>query len=314
MHFPRYLVAALSAVPACSALPSQQPRDSASTISSDALKSFDFWVQYAAAAYCESNYISQAGQKLTCWAGNCPQVEAADATILLDFSNTTATDTAGFLALDHAHQALILSFRGSYSVRNWLTDATFFYADPHLCTGCQAELGFWSAWTNVRANVTAALSHARASYPDYELAVVGHSLGAAIATLAAADLRDHQNETTTLYAFASPRVANPALAKYITAQDQQKNQGKNYRFTHTNDPVPNLPLQLMGYAHISPEYHITTPGNATVTMNQVVVYADGDSSQGNTGLLGIPDLLAFDAHHWYFERADACLGPGLPFK
>ncbi|RAL06912.1 lipase family protein [Aspergillus homomorphus CBS 101889] len=251
MYLYKYFVAALSAIPACKALPQQQQRDSPTTITSDALSSFNFWVQYAAAAYCESNYISQIGHKLTCWAGNCPQVEAANATFLLDFSNTTATDTAGFLALDHAHEAIILSFRGSYSLRNWLSDATFFYADPHLCTGCQAVLGFWSSWTNVRENVTAALTSARAQNPVYELVVVGHSLGAAIATLAAADLR-HQGEKATLYAFASPRVANPVLAKYITTQ-QDQNQGTNYRFTHTDDPVPNLPLQFMGYAHISPE-------------------------------------------------------------
>lgn len=78
-----------------------------------------------------------------------------------------------------------------------------------------------------------------ADYPDYELAVTGHSLGAGVATLAAADLRGKGHPSAKLFAYASPRVANPALAKYITAQ------GSNYRFTHTNDPVPKLPLIAM---------------------------------------------------------------------
>ncbi|PYH42941.1 lipase family protein [Aspergillus saccharolyticus JOP 1030-1] len=313
MHLPRFLVATLSALP-CSALPALQARESTpSTITPETLASFDFWVQYAAAAYCEPNYIAQAGQKLACWAGNCPAVEAADTTILLDFSNATITDTAGFLAVDHTHSSLILAFRGSYSVRNWVTDATFLYTDPQLCPGCFAELGFWSAWTNVRANITAALTRAREQYPTYSLQVVGHSLGAAIATLAAADLRATAGETVELYAFASPRVANPVLAQYITAQATQQQKGANYRFTHTVDPVPNLPLLAMGYSHVSPEYHITAPDNSTVVASQVVVYSDGDYVRGNTGV-GVPDLLRFDAHHWYFERADACIESGLPWR
>lgn len=50
------------------------------------LSAFDFWVQYAAAAYCHDNYASETPHKITCWAGNCPQVEANGATSVFDFS------------------------------------------------------------------------------------------------------------------------------------------------------------------------------------------------------------------------------------
>lgn len=55
-------------------------------IAADELSQFKFWVQYAAAAYCHVNYASKDGTKLKCLAGNCPQVEAAGATIIHDFS------------------------------------------------------------------------------------------------------------------------------------------------------------------------------------------------------------------------------------
>lgn len=87
-------------------------------------------------------------------------------------------------------------------------------------------------------------------------------LGAAIASLAAADLRT-QNYNAILYAYAAPRVANKPLAKFIT------DQGNNYRFTHRDDPVPKLPLLTMGYVHISPEYYITAADNVTVTEKDV---------------------------------------------
>ncbi|KAI9925423.1 hypothetical protein ASPWEDRAFT_69470 [Aspergillus wentii DTO 134E9] len=275
-------------------------------VSTTDLSKFDFWVQYAAASYCHDNYASKTGHKLTCWAHNCPEVEKAGATIVFDFSNKTLTDTSGFVAVDDTNKAIVLAFRGSYSVRNWVADASFLAVDPKLCDGCTAELGFWTSWTLVREDILKTLNSTIAQHSDYELVVVGHSLGAAVATLAAADLRAKGHEAT-LYAYASPRVANKALAKYIT---DQKN---NYRFTHTNDPVPKLPLLAMGYVHVSPEYYITSGNNVTVKTSDIQVYNGDVTFQGNTGT-GLPDLTDFSAHHWYFEEADACKGPGLPFR
>lgn len=247
------------------------------------------------------------GDKLSCSKGNCPEVEATSATVSYDFSDSTITDTAGYIAVDHTNSAVVLAFRGSYSVRNWVADATFVHTNPGLCDGCLAELGFWSSWKLVRDDIIKELKEVVAQNPEYELVVVGHSLGAAIATLAATDLRGKGYPSAKLYAYASPRVANAALAKYITAQ------GNNFRFTHTNDPVPKLPLLSMGYVHVSPEYWITSPNNATVSTSDIKVI-DGDVSfDGNTGT-GLPLLTDFEAHIWYFVQVDAGKGPGLPFK
>jgi pimeloyl-ACP methyl ester carboxylesterase len=214
--------------------------------------------------------------------------------------------------VDNTNKAVVLSFRGSYSVRNWIADASFLYTDPGLCDGCAAELGFWSSWKVVRDDILPQLKDAVSQNPDYDVVVVGHSLGAAIASLAAADLRTKGYPSAKLYAYAAPRVANSALAKFITAQ------GNNYRFTHIDDPVPKLPLLSMGYVHISPEYYITAPNNATVKASTIkasdVQVIEGEVSfDGNTGT-GLPSIGSFAAHHWYFEEADAGLGAGLPFK
>ena len=210
------------------------------------------------------------------------------------------------MALDHTNTAIVLSFRGSCSIRNWISDIEFPYIDPGLYNGCFAELGFWTSWTVVRTPISRALNENVAAHPDYKLVVVGHSLGAAVATLAAADLRSNGHPSAILYAFASPRVANPALAQYITAQNS------NYRSTHIDDPVPKLPLIVMGYVHVSPEYHITSGNNVTVATSDVEVLNGDINFQGNTGTV-LPSVAAIPAHHWYFEHVDACIGPGLPF-
>ncbi|KAJ5747397.1 uncharacterized protein N7511_009093 [Penicillium nucicola] len=294
-------------------------------VPSDELNQFKFWVQYAAASYCQIDYTAQVGTKVSCSTGNCPDVEAAGATIIYDFSkyvnptfkqsinahipasSSTATDTAGYIAVDDTNKAVVLAFRGSYSVRNWFADASFPYIDPGLCSGCFAELGFWSSWTNVRDDITAQLEDTLSQNQDYELVIVGHSLGAAVATLAAADLRTKGHESAKLYAFASPRVANPALAKFITAQNN------NYRFTHQNDPIAKLPLIAMGYAHVSPEYWITSGDNTPVAASDISV-VDGILSLGGNAGTGVPLISDFHAHHWYFEKTDGCLNTDVPFK
>lgn len=158
-----------------------------------------------------------------------------------------------------------MAFRGSYSARNWIADGEFPYTDPKLCDGCEAELGFWSSWELAREEIIKFVNAAVDANPDYELAVVGHSLAAVVVTLAAADLRGNGHPSAKLYTYVSPRVTNPALAQYITAQSN------NYRFTHTNDPVPKLSILTMGYVHVSPEYYVTAPNNATVSANQMQV-------------------------------------------
>lgn len=191
-------------------------------------------------------------------------------------------------------------------MRNWLADVNFPFVDPKLCTGCLAEAGFWSSWVFVKKEILESLKRLTGQHADYKVVVVGHSLGAAVATVAAADLRT-QGYEATLYAYASPRVGNQKLAEFIT------NQKNNYRFTHQNDPVPKLPLLGMLYKHVSPEYWITSDDNTTVTASDVQVLEGTVNMKGNTGT-GLPLLTDFSAHHWYFEQADACKGPGLPLK
>jgi hypothetical protein len=54
-------------------------------IQANQLTTFKLMQQYAAAAYCASNYDSP-GDQLQCAAGNCPQVEAADSASVIEYS------------------------------------------------------------------------------------------------------------------------------------------------------------------------------------------------------------------------------------
>ena len=70
----------------------------------------------------------------------------------------------------------------------------------------------------------------RAQYPNYELFVTGHSLGAAQAALCAIDLAVSFNTTVTLYNMGEPRVGNKAFSTYFNQQVPN-----TYRIVHDND-------------------------------------------------------------------------------
>ena len=71
----------------------------------------------------------------------------------------------------------------------------------------------------------------------------GHSLGGALATLAASRWN---TETTHLYTFGSPRVGGK---KFI----QSFKFNERYRYRNNNDIVTKVPFEILGYKHVSGE-------------------------------------------------------------
>lgn len=170
------------------------------------------------------------------------------------------------------------------------------------CESCFVHAGFATGWSEQRTAVVGAVTSAFAANPDYSIVVTGHSLGAAIATLAAAELRTLSFGVDT-YTFGSPRVGNEAFADFVTAQP-----GVNNRMTHFNDPVPQIPPTWVGYEHTSPEYWLSTGTGTTndYTVEDVVVCegVGNDGCNAGTGLIPIDG----DAHNHYLGLIIACQG------
>lgn len=167
--------------------------------------------------------------------------------------------------------------------------------------------GFFAAWTGRRASILSAIQDLRSKHPTYKIVITGHSLGGAVATLAAADLRNMDYELD-LYTYGSPRVGNSIFAYFVSGQA-----GITARVTHVNDPVPKLPpMTLTLFRHTTPEYWLST-GSATTTdyTPADVKVCKGIFTLGcNAGTL---PSLDFDAHRYYFENISVC-GPPLTFR
>ncbi|PVH73391.1 lipase-like protein [Cadophora sp. DSE1049] len=273
------------------------------------LDSFRYFANVTAASYCPTNENATAGSLITCPAGVCPQVEADEVTSIVGFggsNDSSVTNIKGFVALNPAKSLIIVAFAGSgNTIRNWLANFSFVQIAYKLvgCTACTVHSGFAKGWEERRTVILNAVTAAKAAHPDYKVVVIGHSIGGAVGTLAGAEMRS-MGIDADVYSYGSPRVGNTAFASFVTAQE-----GVNYRMTHENDPVPQIPPSWIGYEHTSPEYWLTN-GTATTDVYEMenVVVCEGLGNVGcNAGTGLIP--ISGDAHNHYLGVITTCQGP-----
>ncbi|OUC13023.1 MAG: hypothetical protein B0A82_19210 [Alkalinema sp. CACIAM 70d] len=84
----------------------------------------------------------------------------------------------------------------------------------------------------------------------------GHSLGGALATLAAARLREKDIPVYGLYTFGSPRVGDRNFERTFNADFKSK----NFRFVNNNDTVTRIPPRELGYSHAGTFLYFTAKG------------------------------------------------------
>lgn len=82
------------------------------------------------------------------------------------------------------------------------------------CEGCMVHVGFLRSWTVTEEIIGDVVAQLVQDYPDYELVLVGHSLGGAVAALAGLDF-EARGWKPTVTTFGEPRVGNKPLAGFI---------------------------------------------------------------------------------------------------
>jgi len=171
--------------------------------------------------------------------------------------------------------------------------------DTGLCKKCHVHQGFWEQWESIRDMIVPNVEKATAKNPDYRFIVVGHSLGGALATIAAADFRNRSPwflEHTEVFSYGSPRVGDFLTVRFLSEQS-----AKSYRVTASDDPVPRVPWTNLGYMHTSPEYFIErNPDDPRP--EDVTVLTGFFNSHGNSG----QDSNDVNNHRHYFGRLSGC--------
>ncbi|KAG5992830.1 hypothetical protein E4U43_003657 [Claviceps pusilla] len=206
----------------------------------------------------------------------------------------TQTQTQTETETETRKRVILVAFRGTYSIANTIVDLSTVpqkyvpypapddggggteEQDTHSppqqargreCDNCTVHMGFLQSWQLARETVVPRLKALKKKYPSYQIQLVGHSLGGAVACLAALELKLSLGwDDLVVTTFGEPRIGNYHLARYIDTAfslDDDDNdvtshpEQRSYRrVTHNNDPVPLLPLEEWGYRSHAGEVYI----------------------------------------------------------
>lgn len=172
----------------------------------------------------------------------------------------------------HDDNVIVVAFRGSQApttldgLKDWLlTNANNYLIIPEgqigtdfaaAGVGARFHRGFMEAlheiWEPLLRQVNAAVEA-----KDRPLWVTGHSLGGALALLAAWRLQRNFVNVHEVVTFGAPMIGNEAAARAF----EQEFAGKIFRYVNLEDPVPLLPsvsLVANSYAHCPNEVSLSS--------------------------------------------------------
>ncbi|CAG8607980.1 38382_t:CDS:2 [Gigaspora margarita] len=164
---------------------------------------------------------------------------------------------------------VVVTFRGTANVGNAVKDievtqCPYGFGSTTIPTSSQpggvlVHLGFYTAFLTFQQQIRDVITESIKQYPDYNLVVTGHSLGGALASFAALDLKQSvEGANPYLYTYGEPRIGNSVFVSFMN-----KTLDTIKRVVNQADIVPHLPPKI-DYEHHDGEIWIanTTANNA----------------------------------------------------
>ena len=141
-------------------------------------------------------------------------------------------------------ESIVIAFRGSVDIANWILNLKTVRTSYDLCDGCSVHIGFNQGFNSVKDQVNSHINTLFALYRENSFALTGHSLGGALSVMAAAYLQSLYNTVDYLYTMGQPRVGNDKFAAFMT-----KFIPNTYRIVNYADQVPHVPQSALGFKH-----------------------------------------------------------------
>ena len=178
------------------------------------------------------------------------------------YGNDLATDVGGpkdvvpfgFIARSPAPaNDFVVAIRGTASIWEWVQDSRFLRVTCPCAKGSgESEDGFTDVYISLAiapsgggARVVDVLRALLSPLPNATLAITGHSLGAALATLLALEVTESGAfATPEVITFASPLVGDPQFARTYNSEVPN-----TWRIANELDLVPKMPPSVWGYDH-----------------------------------------------------------------
>ncbi|CAJ1504529.1 lipase family protein [[Mycobacterium] holstebronense] len=165
------------------------------------------------------------------------------------------TNVFGLMGRDTTSGTAFIAFRGSSDVADWIADFDFIPAPYAPVAGFgQVHAGFQDIYGCVRASIAANLPAATTGCS--QILITGHSLGAALAVLAAPDVAQGMPPNALeprLTTFGGPRVGVPDFKAAFDAAIECC-----YRVVNFLDIVPLVPPAP--YVHVGAEIAVDSGG------------------------------------------------------
>ncbi|KAJ7120765.1 Alpha/Beta hydrolase protein [Mycena crocata] len=211
------------------------------------------------------------------------------------------TDSHGYVARDDTRKEIVVAFRGTVTPANFITDALGALVDWDAThskvaapPGTKVHFGFQNAWSTVSDKTLATVTIELAAHPGYSIVVTGHSLGGAMAALAGITLQ--MMFPTTLvrfYTYGQPRTGNAVFAAWVNTLIGPE---RSFRVVHSNDGVPTMDPEMLGYMHHSTEYWALSPHSP----QQTRICAGAGLLEDPKGSKKLPSTGINPAHLSYF--------------
>lgn len=176
-----------------------------------------------------------------------------------EFFDEDAIQCALVESTDLENRFNVLVFRGTGDVSDWLKNFDVELIDFE--GGGRVHKGFYHALMQVWSKLEPKL--AKLEGPVY---YCGHSLGAALATVAAAQA---ETKPVGVYAYGSPRVGDAEFAKSLEGI-------AIFRFVNHLDVVTTVPpkVKFLQYEDVGNAYYITHDNHLWVDPNDVIIAED----------------------------------------
>eukprot|EP00164_Ancoracysta_twista_P011337 GFYU01017445.1.p1 GENE.GFYU01017445.1~~GFYU01017445.1.p1 ORF type:complete len:360 (-),score=123.05 GFYU01017445.1:116-1195(-) len=203
------------------------------------------FLEYSASAYCDASKIKD-------WScSRCvDKVKDLQPDLVIDKS---ITGDQGYTGVNHKTKAVVVAFRGSVNIQNWIDNLDFGKEKPGWadCAGCEIHSGFLASYNSMKKDIRASALKLMTANPGYKIHITGHSLGAAISVICAYDFHyevGFDANDISIINFGEPRVGNEAFSQvyHNTFPDA-------LRVVHYNDIVPHLPPDAFGFHHVPTE-------------------------------------------------------------
>jgi hypothetical protein len=186
---------------------------------------------------------------------------------------------------------VVAAFRGTDEIADWLDNLNA-VCQPGPLGG--VHTGFFKAlmdiWPAMKTQIRT-WRRRSSDTADRPLWLTGHSLGGALATLAAATLIEADETFYGVYTFGSPRVGDRVFARTFNVEAKNR----LYRFQNNSDIVSRIPARIMGYSHVGTFVYISERGRLSFEIGKW--YRFMDTVKGVIASIGEKRFDSIEDHH-----------------